>query len=1653
MSHARTSLDPVSMAATLGLRYKEAVSRTSASSLHRALDPYSGETFLLKIVDDDGAWGDVGSALRSELEIATYLSRHVESAATPLRFVEREGGGTIVYEDRNGQALQVLLWDAELSSSDKLDIAVSIAAAVRDIHSCGVNHFNLCPAKILVFRTGKGRRWRAQVVDFGVLRPRVGSRQARDLRRRAETLRYLAPEQSARDLPTPDHRSDLYTLGVILYELFAGVPPFVQKDPVALLHAHLAQAPSPLEKQAPDIPIMVAGIVEKLLRKTPSERYQSAAGLLYDLARCYEEGGARAAFAIGSHDVSDRLTLPERLYGREREIGQLLHLFGEARDGERHVVLVHGYSGVGKTSLVREIIPHVVAQGGHVVSGKFDQYKGDLPYDGFVQGVLGLVRQILTEPEDRIQVWRDKILSTMGDNGGLIARVIPDLELVVGPQPEPLALGPDESKHRFNHVFQEFLRLFMTPEHPLMLFLDDLQWADSASLQLFARLATERGNGHLLLVGAYRANEVDGGHPLSDTIDGIRKKGGVIRSMRVADLSSSDVQRLLDDTLGLPLEHSMALVDLTVQKTGGNPFFLVQLLSALYDDGAISYESALGRWRYDILAIEKRNLSDNVVALMLDKIGQLPPSTRGRLRVASCIGGRFDVDLVAEVCGVTEYEVLGDLWPALKQGLITPAQGTAPEENALRLVKTYRFCHDRIQQAAYSQGDPGERAELHLAIGRRMMVRPAGRDFATSVFLVAEQLLAGVDRVAGAEAAKRVSCAEVFLVAGRRASQTAAYELAKRYLETGLRLLGDHRGDATDRMVTELIVELAETLHVLADFSQAETLIEEGLSRVLDTVTRSRLITLHIQGLYVRHQNEEAIVEGRAALATFGFRLATTGVSLQIAALLIRSRRFMSRLQESDLDAMKDVTDEKLLAVSKISMAIGICALRCRPEILALIILQHLVLFKKHGVFPETALALAGFGILLTGQLHNAPEGERVAKLADHLTERDTCFSRRGHTRFVVHTTIRPWREHLASTLEDLQQLEVTLLNGGNLEYATLSVHTHDVYAFFTGAPLAGLARVMKDSAKRMEEAGQQGHLDYQRMYQIAVQSLRKEGKGLDGTIVDFCDYTRIRERWGKTHDGSGLYTVHLLQLLLHYMGGRFDLAVAAADGGEIYEDALAGMAVIPFQHFFAALARLAWVRSFEARLTPKERRRALRMVRRSWKKLTQWAGDAPMNYAHKAHLVEAEMCRVRGNTARAIALYTRAVQGAKEAGYLQEEALANELAGSFYRSIQQDRVARVFLADALILYERWGAFSKVRQLEASFPVGPAGDVAMAASRQQTVVGKSYSCPVAAAGRIASTEPFEVGGLLRAADALGGELVLDKLLNRVLKALMEMASAGRVILFMQEDGRWHQVAASDGDERDGEWPSAVVNYVGRTGRTVLTGGEEWTTLFGADRYLREKQPRSALCFPLANQGATVGIVYMENRLAMGVFQPDRLDMLRMLSVQAASAIEKVRLYDRLEEQGAELSELLEQQTREVEGATEEMALRSKLYTVDEESAEVIRERLLSMMTDEEVYRDSGLTLEGLAFRAGYSPRSVSEVINACCSKNFYQFVNDFRTEEVKRRLQTPTKGDNVLQIALDAGFASKSSFNAFFKKATGMTPSAYRKRHSKAVME
>lgn len=1648
MSTARTALDPVSMAATLGLRYKEAVSNTDASSLHRALDPYSGETFILKIVNGGG---DVGSALESELKIAAYLSAHVESAATPLRFVAREGGGTLVYEDRGGRALQTLFLDTELSFADKLDIAIGIAAAVRDIHSCGVNHFHLCPAKILVFRAGKARRWRAQVADFGMSKPNIGRRPAGDWKRRVETLRYLAPEQSAGDLPSPDHRSDLYTLGIILYELFTGVPPFVQKDPALLLHAHLAQAPPPLDRVVPDIPIMVSGIVEKLLRKTPSERYQSAAGLLYDLTRCREEGGERAAFAIGSQDVSDRLTLPDRLYGREREIGQLLHLFGEVRDGERHVVLVHGYSGVGKTSLVRDIIPHVVAQGGHVVSGKFDQYKRDLPYDGFVQGVLGLVRQILTEPEDRIRGWRDRILATLGDNGGLITRVIPDLELIVGPQPDPVALEPDESKNRFNRVFQEFLRLFMTPDHPLMLFLDDLQWADRASLQLFARIATEQGNGHLLLLGAYRENEVDAGHPLSEAIDGIREKGGVIRRMRVANLSSSDVQRLLDDTLGLPAEHSMALVDLTVQKTAGNPFFLVQLLSALYDEDAISYDGVTGRWRYDLRAVEKRNLSDNVVELMLDKIGRLPASTRGRLRVAACIGGRFDVDLLAEVCGIAEYEVLGDLWPALKQGLITPAQGTAPEENALRLVKTYRFCHDRIQQAAYSLGDSDQRSALHLAVGREMLARLDDADPSKSVFPIAEQLLAaGKAEIAPHE---MISFAEVFWAAGRRASQTAAYELAARYLEKGLRILEEQRRDPSNRLVTELLVELAETRHVLADFSEAEKLIREGQSRSLDTVTRARLVTLHLQGLYVRNQNEEALIEGAAALSGFGFRLSTTGGPLQIAALLLRVRRFMHRLSKEELDIMGDVTDERLLAISKISMAIGICALRCRPEIFALIILQHLVLFKRHGVFPETALALACYGILLTGQLRSAPGGDRVARLAEHLSSRDACLPRRGHARFVVHASLRPRLEHLASTLEDLQRLERTLLGSGNLEYATLSAHTHDVYAFLTGAPLAGHARVMKDTARRMADAGQRGHLDYQRMYQIAVQSLRREGRGLDGTVVDFCDYTQILERWVRNHDRTGLYTLHLLQLLLHYMGGRHDLAAAAADEGESYEDALAGMAVIQFQCFFAALARLAWVRSFASRLTSKQRRRALGKVKQAWKTLRRWAAEAPMNYAHKADLIEAEMCREAGDTARAIALYTRAIQGAKETGYLQEEALADELIGMLFRDIGQERVARVFLAEAMTLYERWGAFSKVRQLEASFPGGRSSEVQTGGTRPSTVDEETHGLHPAAAGRIEPKEPFDVGGLLRAADALGGELVLDKLLKRVLRALMEIASAGRVILLMQEDGRWRQAATSDEGAGEEEWPAAVVNYVGRTGRTVLTGSDEWITLFGSDRYLRERQPRSALCFPLANQGVTVAIVYMENRLAMGVFRPDNLDMLRMLSVQAASAIEKVRLYERLEEQGAELSELLEQHAREVEEGAGASGLRSKLYTVDEETAEVIRKRLLTLMQEEEVYRDSGLTLEGLAFRAGYSPRSVSEVLNACCARNFYQFVNDYRTEEVKRRLERPTRGDNVLQIALDAGFASKSSFNAFFKRATGMTPSAYRKLHLKAGRE
>ena len=792
-------------------------------TLHRGLSDRL-EPILLVACSDE--YPSPASLQRLEHEHALRADLDAEWAARPVELVRREGRLTLVLEDPGGEPLERML-GRPMDVTQFLRIAVPLAAVIGRMHAQGLIHKDLKPANILVDAAGGGVR----LTGFGIASRLPRERQAPGPPEGiAGTLAYMAPEQTGRMNRSVDSRSDLYACGVTLYEMLTGVLPFSAADPMEWIHCHIARQPMPPSERLNGVPASLSAIVMKLLAKSAEDRYQTAAGLEADLRRCqaqWEAHGRIEPFPLGTRDASDRLLIPERLYGREREIDALLAAFDRVvADGATELVLVSGYSGIGKSSVVNELHKALVPPRGLFASGKFDQYKRDIPYATLAQAFQSLVRHILGKGEVELGEWRDALREALGANGSLIVNLVPELELVIGKQPPVADLPPQDAKNRFQMVFRRFFGVFARKEHPLALFLDDLQWLDAATLDLIEHLVTHSEVRHLLLVGAYRDNEVGPAHPLLRTLEAIRRRGtaGCMRSCwRRSDTTMSD--KLVSDGLHCEPERARPLARLVYEKTGGNPFFAIQFITGLAEEGLLAFDPVAPGWQWDMDRIRAKGYTDNVVDLMVEKLKRLSASTQEALKQLACLGNVAEIAILALVQGDTEEAIHTALWEAVHAGLV------------LREDSAYKFLHDRIQQAAYSLILDEHRADIHLRIGRALLASMSADELAEHLFDVANQLNRGAGRLIDRD--EKVQAATIDLRAGRKAKASAAYASACVYLAAGMALLDESDWGSQYELTFSLWLERAECEFLTGNFEQAEQLIAELLQRAASKVDQA----------------------------------------------------------------------------------------------------------------------------------------------------------------------------------------------------------------------------------------------------------------------------------------------------------------------------------------------------------------------------------------------------------------------------------------------------------------------------------------------------------------------------------------------------------------------------------------------------------------------------------------------------------------------------------------------------------------------------------------------------------------------------------------------------------------------------------------------
>ncbi len=1503
----------------------EILHESAKTLVYRGRRKRDGLPVVLKTLRQDYPEPAALARLRHEFEIARILE--IADVVKFLELVEHHNNAVLVEEDFGGQSLQAEMRSRRLDLETFFALAAPLAETLGLLHHEGVIHKDINSSNLVVNLAAQ----KIKLIDFGIAtrlpKEHLSARSSFE-----GTLAYMSPEQTGRMNRALDYRTDLYSLGVTFYEMLTGQLPFQTDDPAELVHSHIAKTPLPPAQTDAGIPPALSNIVMKLLAKTAEERYQSGFGLQADLQRCRQQWQAQrqiAIFPLGQSDFSERFQIHEKLYGREQESATLLAAFERAMQGRREIMLVCGYAGIGKSSLIHEVHKSLSAQRGYFISGKFDQFQRNVPYFSLIQAFQDLVRQFLTESEAQLQGWREKIQQAVGAGGKVIAQVIPEIELIIGEQPPLPALSPAEAQNRFKLVFQNFVRALPSKERPLVIFLDDLQWADAASLGLLEFLITEAVTPYFLGIGAYRDNEVGPAHPLMLTIEAIEKAGVSLTRLVLQPLKLEHVSQLLSDALHGAPAQVRPLAELVMEKTQGNPFFVNQFLRSLYEEKLLTPEAAQQTWHWDVKKIRALGITDNVVELMTGKLKKLRPETQQALKLAACIGSPFDLRTLATVHAQTVPETAAALSEAVAEGLIIPLgdfgmgmsnfKTNAPNESAPMPI--YKFAHDRIQQAAYTLISEAEKKNVHWQIGQLLLQKTPAEQREQKIFDIVNQLNLGSEKIAAA--AERLELAALNLGAGGKAKLSAAYEPAFKYLQAGLGLLREEDWGKQYELALSLHVETAEAAYLAGDYAGMEKLVAVALQRAQTALDRVKIYEVKIQACMAQSQYDEVIRISLVVLKMLGVRFPAKPNILHTVFELIKAKIMVSGKRIEKLNELPPMTDPlKLAAMRTILIHLGTAAYWVRPGMLALTVLKPLNLSVKYGNSPISPSAYIGYAVILNAKLGEISAGYRFGRLGLRVLESLHAKGIEAREIFLFNALIRHWTEDARESLPLFLQTYRLGLETGDLQYAALSMYSHFLFSYFSGKNLAALEQERTKYTQALSPLKQKSTL---LALQIAQQALlnfmgRVENPGLlKGEVFD--EEAALPELL-KMNDTFALYDVcvHKSQLCYHF--GAYAEALENLRKAEKYLDAM-GAIDTAVNNMYNSLARIALL----PQLNGREKRRYLQKVRTNQKKMRQWATQAPMNYQHRFELVEAERRRVLGDDLQAMALYDRAIMNARKSQYLHEEALANELAAKFHLAGGREKIARDYLLEARYLYQQWGGRAKVQYLEKIYNA-LLPETAAASDGQEATANPRAGTASGGGGAL------DLLSVLKATQAIAGEIDLAKLLAKMITIVIENAGAQRGCFLIESDGEWLIEAEGFADQSAprvlqsqplGETVAAsLVHYVSRTRETVVLADAAREGRFAHDAYVQQRGARSLLCKAVIKQNDLIGMLYLENDLSADVFVPDRLEALEILSAQIAVSFENARLYKRLEQYNRTLEDKVQQRTAELQEKNAEL---------------------------------------------------------------------------------------------------------------------------------
>jgi predicted ATPase/GAF domain-containing protein len=1461
---------------------------------------------------------------RNQYSIAKNL--HLPTILRPLSLEVCGNRYALIMEDCGGIPLSSYLQREDrttLPILEFLEIAIQLADTLHYLYQNRVIHKDIKPANILINPDTS----QVKLIDFSIssLLPRE-TQEIQTANVLEGTLAYISPEQTGRMNRGIDYRSDFYALGVTFYQLLTGQLPFRSIDPLELVHCHLAKQPISADILNIDIPSILAEIVSKLMAKNAEDRYQNAWGLKHDLEICLaqlQETGQIQSFELGQRDIIDRFLIPERLYGREQEVKLLLNIFDRiSTSGKTEMMLVAGFSGIGKTAVIREIHKPIVRQRGYFIKGKYDQFQRNIPFSAFIQAFRDLMGQLLTESDRQLQIWKTQILAVVGENGQVLIDVVPELERIVGKQSPAPELSSVAAQKRFNRLIQKFVRVFATATHPLVLFLDDLQWADRASLNLLTLLM--ENSGHLLILGAYRDNEVSSVHPFSLTVDDLRKSGAIVNTITLQPLQLSDLNQLVADTLSCSLIRAEPLTALVDRKTQGNPFFATQFLKSLYEDGSISfvhpqsisategnrergllfkgeYVNGVGGWQCDLAQIKALAITDDVVEFMALQLQKLPLETQNALRLAACIGAEFDLETLSIVLQDSLTNTAGLLWKGLQETLLIPTTEiykffTHSDSELVdnRIANpVYRFLHDRVQQAAYSLIPDEQKQATHLQIGRLLQENEGAKE--ERLFDIVGHLNRG--QVLITEPEEHESLAQFNLAAGKKARNSTAYAAAHTFLQTGIDLLTDNCWQTQYELTLDLYVCAVEAAYLNGNFDEMERLAAIALPAARTILDKVKIYGIQIAAQTAQSQILKAIEIGRVALGELDIEIPIVPDEAKIATSIQQiTTQLVGKKIEDLLDLPLNI-NLQVRAKMDLLEALLNCVYMRTPNLLPYITTAMVDLSLRFGNTSSSIVGYQLHGAILYHFFGEEQVGYEFCQLGLKLLDRLNHQELKAQVCLRSGGWIQHHREAVSQSAATLKEAYFAGKETGDTLSASYGIINHFHLNFLGGVKIDDWESELSEYQQILTQTKQDSARIYLSLtWQTMLNFHHKvsQPECLNGKAYN---EGAMMPQHQRDDDYSAMAISGIYRVMLAYSFGKYTLAVDRIAQAQPYLRSVLGMFFVPVFHFYSALAHLALLPSPLAW----EQAEMLAQVEIHQAALLHFAQNAPMNHLHKWHLVEAERQRVLGDKLAAIEHYDLAISLAKANEFLNEEALANELTARFYWQWGKGKVAQVYMTEAYYCYTHWGANAKIDDLRTRYPqlLNPILEPeqnAVSFAEMTTVANSTNS----------SSKFLDMATMLKVSQTVAGEIELDKLLIALLKIVITSAGGDKCVLVMQSLQNLEVVALVTSEiepqilsptslTTDRNLPISLINTVKHNLIPLVLADARIYSQFAGDPYIAEHRPKSILCLPMLNRDKLMGILYLENNLTVGAFTQDRVELLDRICAQAAIAIENIRL--------------------------------------------------------------------------------------------------------------------------------------------------------------